>query len=230
MARWRRKSKLRPKSPARVKKTKRVRKARSHHHAELWGLGFVVVGLFLGSVLYAGWDGGPVGKSATDGVRAVVGAAAYLAPIGLVGVGGLMVGRSTLVDFRPFRVGLGVLAVGVLISLGSNHGGYAGEALGGTLEKLTGRTGAFLAGLAATIVGGLLLSGASAGAILRRTGHVVRRAAESRRARPERPRSPAPVVSAAAPLLAPSSTPVDAEHAWPDVVSAAEPVDTIGQF
>ena len=223
MARRRRKGKLRPKAPARVKKTKRARRPRSHQHPELWGLGLVVVGLFLGSVLYAGWDGGPVGKAAADGVRALVGAAAYLAPVALVGVGGLMVGRSALVDFRPFRVGLGVLAVGVLISLGSDHGGYAGEALGGTLENLTGETGAFLAGVAATIVGALLLSGASAGAILRRTGHVVRRAAETRRARPQRPlRTPAPV-STPAPVLAPSSTPVDAEHAWPDVVSSAEP-------
>ena len=42
----------RPKSPARVKK--RTRKPRSHHHAELWGLGMTAVGLFLAVVLWLG--------------------------------------------------------------------------------------------------------------------------------------------------------------------------------
>jgi DNA segregation ATPase FtsK/SpoIIIE, S-DNA-T family len=223
MARKRRKSKLRPRAPARVKKTKRARKPRSHHHPELWGLALLVVGLFLGSVVYAGWDGGPVGENTADGARALLGAAAYLAPVSLIAVGGLMVARSALIDFRPFRVGLAVLIVGVLVTLGSDHGGYAGEGLGGGLEKLTGRTGAFLVGLAATIVGGLLLSGASAGAILRRTGRVVRRAAETRRARPQvAPRLDHPV-SAPAHVLAPPPAPVDAEHAYPDILSASEP-------
>ena len=36
-------------------------KTRAHHHPELWGLGLVAVGLLLASVLWLGWDGGPVG-------------------------------------------------------------------------------------------------------------------------------------------------------------------------
>jgi hypothetical protein len=47
-----------PRSPARVR-TKR-RKARSHHHPELWGLGLVAVGLVLATVLWLGWDGAPI--------------------------------------------------------------------------------------------------------------------------------------------------------------------------
>src|SRR5438093_10306715 len=187
MARKRRRTRLRPKTPARVKKAKRTRAAatRSHHHPELWGLGLAVVGLFLGSVLYAGWDGGPVGDQAADGVRTLIGSAAYAAPLALVVVGALMVARSRLVDFRPFRIGLAVLVGGLLITLGSDHGGYAGKGLGGGLEKLAGATGSLLVGSAGILVGTLLLSGASAGAILRRTGHVVRSAAaSSRRPRP----------------------------------------------
>ena len=49
-----------PRSPARVRK--RAKKTRGHHHPELWGLGLVAVGLILATVLWLGWDGGPVGS------------------------------------------------------------------------------------------------------------------------------------------------------------------------
>ena len=54
-------------TPARVKK--RTKKTRSHHHPELWGLGMVAVGLFLATVLWLGWDGGPVGSHVADWLR-----------------------------------------------------------------------------------------------------------------------------------------------------------------
>ena len=66
MARKKRPSKVRPKSPARVRKKTR-RRSRSHHHPELIGLGLAAFGLFIGSVLYAGWNGGYVGKAIGDG-------------------------------------------------------------------------------------------------------------------------------------------------------------------
>src|SRR5437867_3491122 len=115
MARRKRTKRLRPKTPSRVKKRKRSGGARSHHHPELWGLGLVVVGLFLGSVLDLGWSGGPVGNRLADAVHALVGAAAYVTPVVLLGIGGLMVARSALVDVRPFRVGLAVLVGGLLV-------------------------------------------------------------------------------------------------------------------
>ena len=54
--------------------------------------------------------------------------------------------------------------------------------LGGGLAKLLGSTGALLVGVTALLAGGLLLSGASYGALLRRSHHAVRRAV----ARPEK--------------------------------------------
>jgi hypothetical protein len=58
MPRRKRKSTLRPKLPSRVKKT-RTKRARSHkQHPELWGLATVALGIFLGSVVYLGWNGG----------------------------------------------------------------------------------------------------------------------------------------------------------------------------
>ncbi len=69
MARRKRKRSLRPKLPKRVKTRKKARRERSHHHPELIGLGLAALGIFLGSILYAGWDGGIVGGGTADGFR-----------------------------------------------------------------------------------------------------------------------------------------------------------------
>ena len=106
MAGRRKKRTLKPRTPARVRKRKRARRRGGHQHAELTGLVLAAVGLFLASILYLGWSGGLVGGGIVDGIRAVVGAAAYAAPVALLGIGGLMLTRSELVDLRPFRTGL----------------------------------------------------------------------------------------------------------------------------
>src|SRR3954451_20034306 len=105
MPRTKGKGKPRSKTPRRVKRN-RTGKPRSLHHPELWGLGLVALGLFLGSVVYAGWNGGYVGGALADGFHALLGAATYLLPVAFVVIGALMVVRSALVDFRPFRTGL----------------------------------------------------------------------------------------------------------------------------
>ena len=115
-----------PKTPSRVKKRRgQTRRTRSHHHPELVGLGLAGIGVFLAAVLWFGFSGGPVAHL----VKAAVGAAAYLAPLVLVPLGGLVVTRSELVDLRPFRLGLGVALGGLLLTLGSAHGGAVGDAL-----------------------------------------------------------------------------------------------------
>ena len=208
---------LRPRTPSRVKKRRRA--TRGHHHPELWGLGLVAFGLFLGVVLYGGWDGGIVGQPVADGARALVGAAAYVAPLACVAVGALMVARSALVDLRPFRTGLAIFTVGLLATLGPDHGGYAGTAIGGGLGKLLG-PGAPILGVLALIVGALLLSGASAGAIVRRSHRAVRSAAQRR---PRRlPALQGDEVTIEKPP-ARHDPPVDAVQAFPDVVSHEPP-------
>src|SRR5205823_2512922 len=122
MPRAKRTSRLRPK-PRKKKKSAR----RSLNHPELWGLGLVALGAFLGSVIYLGWNGGYVGGALADGFDALVGGASWILPVLLVAVGGLMVGRSALVDVRPFRTGLAVLVVGLMIALGRDQGGYLGQ-------------------------------------------------------------------------------------------------------
>jgi S-DNA-T family DNA segregation ATPase FtsK/SpoIIIE len=219
MARKKRPSKVRPRSPARVRKKTRKR-TRGHHRAELIGLGLTVFGLFTGAVRYAGWNGGYVGKAIGDGLIALIGGTAYTLPVACVVVGSLMVARSDLPRFGPFRTGLVLVAFALGLVLGRAHGGYLGEGLESLFGRLIGTTGTRLLGAFVLLAGVLLVSGASAGAILRRSGHAVRRAARARptrRAVPAEPPPPAVESENVVPL--PVTSPVDGVEEFPDVVS-----------
>ena len=141
----------------------------------------VAVGLFLVTLLWLGWDGGTVGEKIADGLHGAFGAAAYVIPVVLIAVGGLMLVRSKIVDLKPFRTGLAVGAFGLMIALGRDEGGQIGGALGGGLAHVIGDTGALIVGVALFIAGTLLFTGASAGAVLRRSGTAVRRAGNAAR-------------------------------------------------
>ncbi len=205
------------------------RRGEERAHPELVGLGLLALGIFLGSVLYLGWNGGYVGRWFGDGLHALIGAAAYAVPVALAVVGALMVGRSELVDVSPFRTGVVVFFLGLMLALGRDEGGYTGQAMGGAVGVAVGATGSTILGVLLLLVGGLLVSGASLGAILRRSGHVVRaahsRARERSRVEPE-PYPTRPQVESYAPTLslAPTKPPVDAEERYPDVVGDPEPL------
>ncbi len=221
MARRKKKRTLRPRLPARVKK-KRKGKVKSEQHSELIGLGLVALGLFLATILYLGWNGGTIGGGTANAFTAVIGGAAYAAPVVLVAVGALMVARSELVDVRPFRTGLAVTSFALLMTLGSARGGAIGEGLAKLFGLLLGATGTTILGVLALVIGVLLLSGASAGALLRRSGHAVKRA--HKRARHARARTPQlqPEPARVIPLRQPEP-PVDAVHDFPDVVGPSQP-------
>jgi DNA segregation ATPase FtsK/SpoIIIE, S-DNA-T family len=221
MARRRKRRTLRPRLPARVKKKGRKGKPRSEQHLELIGLALLALGVFLASILYLGWSGGMVGGGIADIFTGAVGAAAYAAPAAFVAIGSLMVARSALVDVRPFRTGLLVTSFGLLATLGAAHGGAIGRGLGGLFGVLLGSTGTTIVGILALVIGTLLLSGASAGALVRRSGHAVRRAHHrARRAVPAHAAAERP--AAVIPLRKPEA-PVDAVHDFPDVVGDTQP-------
>jgi len=229
-ARKKRPAKPRPKTPARVKKRKSGRRAAAGHASpELIGLAAAALGLFLGSVLYADWNGGYVGRAVADGLHALAGAAVYGVPVAFVAVGSLMVARSAVVGIRPFRTGIAVGALGVALVLGRAHGGYVGRALEWGFGSLVGRTGTVVFGVLALVVGTLLVTGASAGALMRRSGRAVRRAASCRPRRRRAERPPADRVpelfedapEAPAVAAAPLAPPVDGAQAFPDVVGDA---------
>src|ERR1051326_1338206 len=190
MARRKKKRTLRPRLPARIRKKRKGATKSGQQHHELTGLGLLGLGLFLATILYLGWNGGTVGGGIADGFRTVIGAAAYAAPIACLVVGALMVARSELVDVRPFRTGILVTSFGLLTTLGRAHGGAIGSGFERLFGTLLGTTGTTILGVLALVIGMLLLTGASAGALVRRSGHAVKRA--HKRARGARRYEPAP--------------------------------------
>ncbi len=219
MPRPKRVHKTSPKTPSRIKKRRGKRKGRtrSHHHPELIGLSLAGLGAFLAAVLWFGFSGGPI----ADLVLRSIGDAAYLMPVVLVPLGALIVGRSSLVDVRPFRLGLAVALTGVMLTLGRGHGGVVGKGLERLVGLGLGTSGATILGVLLTIAGVLFLTGASLGAILRRSGHAVR--AVHTRVRRERERFILDDVPSEAVQLADEprrhEPPVDVRKDYPDLVS-----------
>ena len=219
MARRRKRRTLKPRMPKRVKKARR--KPRGHQHPELIGLGLVALGVFLIAVLWAGWNGGYVGGWITDGLDAVIGSASLGLPAALAIVGSLMVARSDLVDVRPFRTGVLVISLGLMLTLGKDNGGYFGTVLGGGLGLALGGTGVAIVGVLALLAGALLVTGASAGAILRSSGRAVHHAA---RRSFQRAAPPLRVIEGERALMpTPQAPPIDVVNEFPDLVSETEP-------
>ena len=138
-----------------------------------------------------------------------------------------MVGRSALVDLRPFRTGA-VASTGSLLVLGEDWGGYVGQGLEAVVARLLGETGALILASTASRVrrparhGALARRAAGAFGVVRRAGY--------RRTPPARP--PGAAGAAAGrhtfrsaglePFLAePHGPPVDAVSEFPDVVGRA---------
>ncbi|MGH3051395.1 MAG: DNA translocase FtsK [Gaiellaceae bacterium] len=216
MARKRRPKHLRPKAPARIRKTKRSRRVRGRQHPELVGLGLLALGLFLAVVLWLEWDGGIVGGKIDTGLDTFVGGARLALPLFLAVVGGLLVARTKLVDMRPFRTGLITLGVGVMTVLGEERGGAIGRGLDTIFSRLIGETGTTILGVFLVVAGGILVTGASLGALLGHSARAARRTAQVARRSVERVRiAPDPPVEHS------RTPPIDGEEAYPDVVSDA---------
>ena len=206
---------LRPKSPARVRKKKRARRGgRGQQHHELLGLSLAFLGIFLAIPLWLGWDGGYVGDRIDSGLDGLVGDGRVGVPLVLIALGGLMVARAQLVDVRPFRTGLVVLALGVMTILGESRGGATGEALDLIFGRLLGDTGRAVLGVFLVVAGALLVSGASLGALMRHSARAAQKTAVVARRSVERVRVPFDDE----PITQPDAPPVNGAEAYPDVV------------
>ena len=170
-----------------------------------------------------------MGSHVAGWLRNGLGAAAPLVPLALLGIGGLMLVRSELIDLRPFRTGVAIGLLGLMIALGEGHGGAVGSALGGSLARFIGEAGSLIVGIALVLAGLLLVTGASAGALLRSSGNAVRQAGNAARRSIESiewadwsDTEPSVDGIETAPRGLPRTpvVPVDGMEAYPDVVAA----------
>ena len=170
-----------------------------------------------------------MGSHVAAWLRNGLGAAAPLVPLALLGIGGLMLVRSELIDLRPFRTGVAIGLLGLMLALGEGHGGAVGSALGGSLARFIGEAGSLIVGIALVLAGLLLVTGASAGALLRSSGNAVRQAGNAARRSIESiewadwsDTEPSVDGIETAPRGLPRTpvVPVDGMEAYPDVVAA----------
>jgi S-DNA-T family DNA segregation ATPase FtsK/SpoIIIE len=163
-------------------------------HLDLFGLALVACGVFLIFPLYLGWDGGQAGDGVVDGLALAVGQLRYVAPIGVLAAGAVIVMRPVLPSVRPFKSGglCFVLALALMFAAGTlglgpdtvrdgywnadflrDRGGYLGEALFYVSSNLIGSIGTHILALFLFLAGVLLLTGASVAGVLKATGGTV---------------------------------------------------------
>jgi DNA segregation ATPase FtsK/SpoIIIE, S-DNA-T family len=163
-------------------------------HLDLFGLALVACGVFLVFPLYLGWDGGQAGDGVVDGLALAVGQLRYVAPVGVLAVGAVIVMRPVLPSVRPFKSGgiCFVLALALMFAAGTlglgpdtvrhgywdadflrDRGGYLGEGLFYVSSNLIGSIGTHILALFLFLAGVLLLTGASVAGVLKATGGTV---------------------------------------------------------
>jgi S-DNA-T family DNA segregation ATPase FtsK/SpoIIIE len=159
---------------------------------DVLGLALVALGVFMGFVLYAGWDGGRAGHGLAVALGWVLGRARVLAPITLIVGGAVLLLRPVLPALRPLRAGAICLFASITLALAAGtlgvssgpgareagwgsaflqaHGGVVGEALYQSTHRLVQGLGVSILVIFLLIVGVILLTGASLAGTLRATG------------------------------------------------------------
>ncbi len=154
-------------------------------------LALVALGIFMGFVLYLGWDGGRVGHGLAVALGWTVGRARGLTPVALVIGGGAMLMAPVLPALRPLRTGGLCLGAAIVLALAagtlgvsggtpegaewstsflSSRGGALGELMYVTAHRLVQEVGVDILVVFLLIVGVVLLTGASLATALRATG------------------------------------------------------------
>ena len=95
---------------------------------DMLGFATIALGVFLGFVLYGGWNGGRVGSGLTVALGWCVGRAKALAPVALVAGGGAMLARPAWPQMRPLRTGATCLAAAVMMALAAGTLGVSSGA------------------------------------------------------------------------------------------------------
>jgi S-DNA-T family DNA segregation ATPase FtsK/SpoIIIE len=186
------------KRPARRRRASRRRGPvrLQQRHFDVLGLGLVALGVLLGFVLYAHWDGGRAGDSLAKGLAWLIGEARLGIPVALVGAGVVLVMRPLIPTVKPFRAGTVLLFAAGALALAGNgprhafwsspyfrgHGGILGQAELWAASRLLGVTGAHILAVFLALAGIVLLSGGSLAAAIRHGGVRLAAAGRERRA------------------------------------------------
>ncbi|HUA03872.1 MAG TPA: DNA translocase FtsK [Solirubrobacteraceae bacterium] len=159
------------------------------HHVDIFGLGLIAVGILLGGVAYAQWDGGALGNGAVTGFRFLFGALGYVVPAALVVAGALVLAREVRPPVRPLRTGViclvgsitlalaaGTLGVGPgrvpsasfwQASLFERRGGVLGQGELWVTSHLISNVGADILAVFLFIAGLILVTGAGVAGVVR---------------------------------------------------------------
>jgi DNA segregation ATPase FtsK/SpoIIIE, S-DNA-T family len=208
------------------------------HHVDIIGLGLIAVGILLGGVAYAGWDGGTLGNGAVTVMRFVLGALGYVVPAALVASGALLLARELRPPVRPLRTGVVCLTASITLALAAgtlgvgpgaapagefwrasvfeDRGGVLGQAELWVTSHLISTVGADILAVFLFAAGLILVTGAGVAGAVRATGarvadttRVIRRSTEGMTAPAPATRRPATAAARARTTEADASEPVE---------------------
>jgi len=167
-------------------------------HLDLIGLGLVAIAVYLGGVLYVGWDGGPVGDSLKSALADVTGRVAYLVPVAIAGWGAALIMRPMIKAPAALNAGAILLLAALLLAFAAEigglgaahparhgyfdqpfysvHGGVLGEALYWAATSLFHRLGAQILAVLMFVSGALLITQTTVSSLLTRAGRMARTA------------------------------------------------------
>ncbi|HSC02226.1 MAG TPA: DNA translocase FtsK [Solirubrobacteraceae bacterium] len=186
------------------------------HHVDILALGLIAVGILVGGVAYAGWDGGTLGNGAVTAMRFVLGALGYVVPAALVVFGALLLARELRPPVRPLRTGAVCLTASITLALAAgtlgvgpgaapaeefwrasvfeDRGGVVGQAELWVSSHLISTLGADILAVFLFVAGLILVTGAGVAGVVRATGarvagttRVIRRSTEGMTASVRRP-------------------------------------------
>ncbi|MGH2925527.1 MAG: DNA translocase FtsK 4TM domain-containing protein [Solirubrobacterales bacterium] len=167
-------------------------------HVDLMGLGMIATGIYLGCVLYVGWDGGPVGGWLNSGLTTLAGQIAYVVPVAAAGWGVALIARPFVSAPRALNAGVILLLASLLLAFAAQtiglgpthpvrhgyfverfyevHGGVLGEGLYWSATTLFQRVGAQILAVLMFVSGVLLLTGTTVSTLVSAAGRAVRSA------------------------------------------------------
>ncbi len=171
-------SRTRPRAAATPKK----KAPASRHRRELAAIACLAVAVFLGFVLYLGWDGGSLGRWLGDVARWFLGVLALILPFLLGFMAYLLVVKEESRPRRGMSWGLAFIVAGVALAAAADafgvfsgerpdalfrdaymsaHGGLLGEVQWAVLSPFIGRVGVDVLVVALLVAGILLVTGSS---------------------------------------------------------------------